>query len=57
MLELWRMKSNPALPLLPGSLWPGAVAPDRVLSMGHIELFSVLTVGKQMTCVKLTCLK
>ena len=28
----------PSLPLLPGPLWQGAVAPDRVLSMGQIEL-------------------
>ena len=34
MLELWRMRSTPSLPLLPGPLWPGMVAPDRALSMG-----------------------
>ena len=33
MLELWRMWSIPSLPLLPGPLWPGVVAPDRALSM------------------------
>ena len=33
MLELWGMWSTPSLPLLPGSLWPGMVAPDRALSM------------------------
>ena len=27
---------------LPGLLWPGVVAPDRVLSMGQIELNCVL---------------
>ena len=26
------------LPLLPGPLWSGVIAPDRVLSMGQIEL-------------------
>ena len=31
MLELWRMRSNPLLPSLPGSLWPGVVAPDKGL--------------------------
>ena len=31
MLELWGMRSTPSLPLLPGSLWPGVVAPDRAL--------------------------
>ena len=34
MLELWEMRSTPSLPLLPGPLWPGVVAPDRALSMG-----------------------
>ena len=31
-----------SLPLLPGPLWPEVVAPDRVLSMGQIELNCVL---------------
>ena len=34
VLELWGMRSTPLLPLLPGPLWPGAVAPDGALSMG-----------------------
>ena len=34
MLEIWGMRSTPSLPLLPGPLWPGMVAPDRTLSMG-----------------------
>ena len=34
MLELWEMRSTPSLPLLPGTLWPGVVARDRVLLMG-----------------------
>ena len=29
MLELWGMQSTPSLPLLPGPLWPGVVAPDK----------------------------
>ena len=29
MLELQGMQSTPSLPLLPGTLWPGVVAPDR----------------------------
>ena len=33
MLELWGMRSTPLLPLIPGPLWPGVVAPDRVLCM------------------------
>ena len=34
MLELWGMQSTSSLPSLIGSLWPGVVAPDRILSMG-----------------------
>ena len=34
MLELWGIRSTPSLPLLPGPIWPGVVAPDRALSMG-----------------------
>ena len=41
-LELWGMLSTPSLPSLPGSLWPGVVVPDRVLSMGQIEPSCVL---------------
>ena len=48
ILELWGMQSTPLLPLLPGPLWLGVVAPDRVLSMSQIELH---------TYVKLNCLK
>ena len=42
MLEIWEMRSTPSLPLLPGLLWPGVVAPDMALSMGQIELIYVL---------------
>ena len=42
MLELWGILSTPLLPSLPGSLWSGVVASDRVLSMGQIELNCVL---------------
>ncbi len=42
MLELWEMLSTPLLPSLPGPLWPRVVAPDRVLSIGQIELNYVL---------------
>ena len=41
MLELWVMSSTLSLPLLPGPLWPGVVAPDSVLSIGQIELFDI----------------
>ena len=36
-LEIWGIRSTPSLPLLPGPLWLGVVASDRVLSMGQIE--------------------
>ena len=42
MLKLWGMGSASSLPSLPGSLWAGGVAPDRVLFMGQIELNCVL---------------
>ena len=42
MLGHWGMWSTPSLPLLSGSLWPGMVAPDRVLSIGKIELNCIL---------------
>ena len=42
MLELWGKLSSLALPSIPGPLWYGVVAPDRALSMGQIELNSVL---------------
>ena len=38
MLDLWRMWSTPTLPSLPGPQWPRVIAPDRVLSMGQMEL-------------------
>ena len=38
MLELWGMWSTSSLPSLPGPLSSGEVAPDRVLSMGQIEI-------------------
>ena len=36
------MQNNFSYPLLPGPLWPGVVAPDRVLSKGQIELNCIL---------------
>ena len=38
MLKFWGMWSTPSLPSLPGPLWLGVIAPDKVLSMGQIEL-------------------
>ena len=45
MLELWGIRNTTLLPALPGSLWSGLVDPDRVLSMGQIELNCVLMVN------------
>ena len=45
MLELWGMLSTHSLTSLRGPLWSGVVAPDRVLSMGQIELDCVLTLN------------
>ena len=41
MLELWGTQSTPSLPKLLDPLWPQVVAPNRVLSMGQIELFDI----------------
>ena len=38
------MQITPSLLSLPGPLWPLVVAPDRVLSMGQIELFDIQAV-------------
>ena len=42
MLELWGMQSTPLLSSFPGPHWPREVAPDRILSMGQIELNCLL---------------
>ena len=41
MLELCGMRNPSTLPSLPGPLLSGVVAPDRVLSMGQIDLFHI----------------
>ena len=51
MLELLGMQSTPSLSSLPGQLWPGVVASDRILSMGQIELNYNYT---KLNCLKLT---
>ena len=51
------MWSTPSLPSLPGSLWPGVVAPGRVLSTGQKERFDISTLYKKTTYAKLNCLK
>ena len=40
-LEFREKQSTPSPPALPGPLWPGVVAPGKVLSMGQIELFDI----------------
>ena len=45
MLKLWIMRSTHSLPSLPGPLCSGVVAPDRVLSVGQIELNVVLVLN------------
>ena len=55
ILKFSGMRSTSSLPLLPGPLSTGVVAPDRVLSMGQIELFDIYTVSKQMIYAKLNC--
>ena len=47
------MLSTPSLSLLPGLLCALVVASDRVLYIGQIELFDILTVSKQIADVKL----
>ena len=42
MMELWGMWSTPPLSSLPGPLWPGVVAPDRVLYIGQVKLKCIL---------------
>ena len=44
MLKLWEMQSAHSLLSLPCILWLGVVVPDRVLSIGQIELFDIKTV-------------
>ena len=36
------MWSTPSLPLLKRPFWPGEGAPERVLSMGQVQLFKIL---------------
>ena len=38
MLDHWGMQGTPSLPSLSDPFWPSEVAPERVLSMGQIEL-------------------
>ena len=42
MLEFWGIRTTPSLKSFLFLLWPGVVAPDKVLSMSEIELSCVL---------------
>ena len=44
MLDVRKMWSTSLLASLPSPLWPRIVAPDRVLSMGKIELNCVFII-------------
>ena len=48
VLELWEMSSASWLQLLPGSLGQGVVVHVLIPHMGQTELFSYLTMSKQM---------
>ena len=52
IVELWGMRSTLLLPSLSGPLWPGVVAPDRVLFMDQIELNCVLILNN---CCEQNC--
>ena len=47
------MQNTHSLPTLPGPLCLGVEAPDRVLSMGQIELICVL--NAKLNCLKSDC--
>ena len=56
------MQSTPSLPSFLGPLWPGVVAPERVLSMGQKELKCVLMLTElfkiqRFLYAKLNCMK
>ena len=56
-LEIRGMRNTSSLPSPPDPLWPVVLAPDRIQSMGQIELFAIWTEPKQMTNAKLNCFK
>ena len=61
MLELWVMRSTPLLPLLPGSLWPGVVAPDKgpIYELNRTKLILIfafkLRIYAKLICLKQNC--
>ena len=42
MLKLWEKQSTPSLPSLPDLFLARVIAPDRVITMGQIELNRVI---------------
>ena len=46
IVRLWGMRRTPSLPSLPGQLCLGVVTPNRVLSMGQIELICIITLNR-----------
>ena len=55
-LQFWSSGECGAIPsLLLSPLWPTLVVPDRIPSMGQIELFEHLAVSKQILDGKLKC--
>ena len=52
MMELWVMQSTPLLPLLPGPLWLGLVAPDRALFMGQKNYLTFKLCTEKITYAK-----
>ena len=53
MLDVWGMRSTPSLKSLPAPLWPEVEVPNRIFSMGQIELL----IFKLSTYAKLNCFK
>ena len=51
------MRGTPSLLLLTGPLWPGMVAPDRVLSLGWIELTAYLCIRTPLLQTEQVCRK
>ncbi len=37
MLEPWGIRSTSSLPLFPGPLWPGMVAPEHILKLDKFQ--------------------
>ena len=56
VMELWGTWRISSLPLFLSPLWPRVVIPDRVPSIGQIELVDHLTICKLITDVKLNFL-